>query len=431
MKQNKTFNKIAITGTKGKTTIARLLDFVLISLKYKTLRVDTDGHYVNGKQKSNYFDARKYWGMVPNNCPGRYLFELRKFSQESNLVAILEAAIGSSSSFGLGYAFHDIGIITNIYDDHITNSRIKNRDDIYKAKKFILDKTSKKGVFIFNSDDEFLTKKLQQENIIPRKIAVGKDLINLDLDDFFKKEGILLKIEDEALFFQSVKKKYKIVNFRDIPFSFEAKFEPNVYNISFVIAGLIALLGEKLFELKLEKIKNILIKYSPAEDGGRLVFLENKKKGIKIIIDFAHEKESFRQIALLAKKYSKNKVRGVLRIDPSRIDEDIRRTARYISNYYDFLYIYDKVDGISCNKSRGVAEGKRRCVGETAFLFAKELENNNFHNFDIILNKEMAFKKAYNDSNRGDTIVFIGDGCDHKKEIKFVKKNIKNKYFFV
>lgn len=43
---------ISITGTKGKTTVSRILDHVIHSLGETTLRVDTDGHFINEKQKA-------------------------------------------------------------------------------------------------------------------------------------------------------------------------------------------------------------------------------------------------------------------------------------------------------------------------------------------------------------------------------------------
>jgi cyanophycin synthetase len=409
---------ITVTGTKGKTTLVRLLDYVYQNLNFDTLRVDTDGHFVNQKQKSNYFDARKYWGMVPNNCPGKYLFELRKkpFSKSKKYICLFEAAIGSSSALGLGYFKHDIGIFTNIFKDHITKVRIKNRGDIYKAKKFIFEKIEKDGFFIYNSSNIYLNNKIKNENISQTKIAVGYTCNNLN--QFLKSNNIFFEIQKNTLtlYLHSKNKKIKICNLADIPFTFSGHFEPNIFNVSMVIAALYAQLGQDVFSNKINTIINILKEYTVDPNGGRLVFVE--KQGYTILVDFAHETESFIQIAKLAKNISSNKVVGVLRIDPSRINSDIIETAKKISKYYDIFYIYDKVDGVKMKESVGFAEGKKRGIGESAKILATHITKNGHKNCSVILREQEALKTAIKNIDAGDVIVYIGDGYDHKKTLQ-------------
>ncbi len=409
---------VTITGTKGKTTTVRLLDYVYRNLGFDTLRVDTDGHFVNGKKKSDYFYSRKYWGIVPNNCPGRYLFELanKPLKSSKKAVCLLEAALGSSSSIGLGYFRHDIGVLTNIYRDHITNVRIKNKNDIYKAKSFIFKALAKKGTFIYNSSDEYIVKKISKENITQKKIAVGYHCTNLKK---FLNEGnyfFEINTETKELVFHSKQQTVNLTNLKNIPFTFDGVFEPNLFNVSFVYAILYAEIGEKRFFKKIKVITKILQEYTVDQEGGRMVFVE--KDGYKIIVDFAHELESFKQIALLAKNISSNRVIGVLRIDPSRINKDILNTAKQIGKYYDFIYIYDKVDGEKMKESIGVAEGKKRGIGETAELFAQYLEKFGYQQYKVVVKEDKAFKEAVKNVQDGDVIIYIGDGFNHQKTLK-------------
>ena len=46
-------------------------------------------------------------------------------------------------------------------------------------------------------------------------------------------------------------------------------------------------------------------------------------------------------------------------------------------------------------------------------------------NTQIILQEEKAFKEAYKNSEKGDVIVYIGGGHNHKREYNFVKKILK------
>ena len=132
MKQSKV---VAVTGTKGKTTVVTVLAEVLRALTKKdTIHVTTTGHFVNGERRSTLDESLATWGLVPSVCPGRYLYESLSFKERG--VAVLESSLGSSSINGMGYSWHEVGIFLNVFKDHIGNSsRIKSQADILKAKK--------------------------------------------------------------------------------------------------------------------------------------------------------------------------------------------------------------------------------------------------------------------------------------------------------
>lgn len=419
---------ISITGTKGKTTITRMLDVALRALNYETLRVDTDGHYVNGRQKSNYYDSKNIWGIVPNVCPGRYLFEVKKMDME-NTVAVLESAIGSSSLTGMGYSRHDIGLFTNIFDDHITKNRIKSRDDIYLAKRFIFERLKDTGTLVINADDEFLMKNFEKETINNKILAIGQSLKPFETADFFEKGNTYLHIHHNkfTFYFNSAtneKQQIVIENLQTYPITCKGKFTPNIYNLAFVFAALFILLGTENFINQQQVVERTLKSYRPSKTGGRLVFLKDRKKKITILIDFAHEKESLKQVALLARQLTKKRIIGVLRIDPSRINEDIETTAAYIADAYDQMYIYDKIDGVKATESWLKAEGKKRGVGETAAIFAKGLSAHGYERYEVILQESQALGKAYDQAKAGDIIIYIGEGDNHLETYTQAKKLI-------
>ncbi len=419
------YKKIVITGTKGKTTIVRLLDHVLLELGFHTLRVDTDGHFKDGKQRSSYEESRKYWGMVPNVCPGRYLYDLEGLPVNRTVV-LLEAAIGSSSLRGLGYSYHQIGVFTNVFEDHITKVRIKNRKDIYDAKRFAFTRLRKDGQFIYNSSDSFLAKQLQQEIIGRRMIAVGEELKYVQPQSFFKGGNVHFLIEGSRIFYMTAKTKRLLVDTATIPLSFNGMFVPNNYNIAFALGVLYAHFGSTQFFRKLHKIRAALESYTLDTAGGRLLLLQSKNKDLSVLIDFAHEARSLREVGKLAKKLSSNRVIGVLRLDPSRTNKEIQQAARAIKTAYDEIIIYDKVDGVQQKKSRTVAEGKRRTVGQTARLFVRELKRAGHKNVQMELREQRAFNSAVQQAEPGDVIVYIGRGEDHRKTYDVVKKKLRS-----
>lgn len=415
---------VSLTGTKGKTTIARVLDGLFQELDFDTLRVDTDGHYVNGAQRSNYDDSNNYWGFVPNICPGRFLYDLPLLQKEKR-VAILEAAIGSSRLWGLGYYHHEVGVFTNIYREHITGERIKHMGDIYKAKRFIFKHLSSNGTFIFNASDSFLTQRLSKERIPQTKIAVGEFMTHFDEADFLKAGNKYIRIEGSSIVLRTLKTSYTLLDTTTVPFTFNGGFRPNIYNSAFALAVLLAQTSVSYVKKNRKKIQRFFDTYEVDPTGGRLVQVHSQKKDVTTIIDFAHERQSLKAVADLARQLAEERVIGVLRIDPRRLDKDIMGTAAEIGPYFDTLYVYDKVDGVRRKRSSSKINGKFRGVGETVKLFAKGLSQIDHRDFTIELQEQNAFISAYEDAEDGDVIIYIAYGDDHKGAYDFVKKVMK------
>ncbi len=128
---------ILATGTKGKTTVVRILSNLLYHSGENVLRVDNEGHFINEKQKSSkresfYLFERR----TPTVTPGKYLIEMKKFFPA--FAAVFEASIGCGGE-GLGCGRHKVGIFTNVFEDHIQKSKgIRSKRDIAKEKDFIV-----------------------------------------------------------------------------------------------------------------------------------------------------------------------------------------------------------------------------------------------------------------------------------------------------
>lgn len=409
---------ITITGTKGKTTVTRALSYLIRQSGKNTLRVDTDGHYINEKQASNLEESKKLFGLLPTVCPGKYLLAMHKYYPE--FVAILETAIGSSRRAGLGYRNHHIGIFTNVLEDHLgVTKRLRSRNDIAKAKNFIFSALGEKGFAIFNADDKRVCSQLK---FIPEKqnvtlIPVGYRFNFFNIKKHLISGGKIICVEENYIVLKSKNKTKKLLNLRDIVWSFNGAYKPSVYNLMFAIGGFYAFNKGNISQKNIAPLKN----YRLDAFGGRLTVLENKNK-VKIIIDFAHEKYSLREVAALAKKLSKNKTIGILRLAPDRTDKMISETGRYVANCFDNIIIYDKIDGI--NKKKYISRGltPTRNVGDVSkLLFKGVLSVRKKGGAERIIIEEYAIKKASEIARPGDVVIAIC-GDDHKRTIGYIKK---------
>ena len=407
---------ICITGTKGKTTVTRALASMLHHIGETTLRVDTDGHYINEKQRSTLQDSKNLFDKAPTVCPGKYLIEMKGYYPD--FTAILETAVGSHGINGLGYSFHSMGIFTNVFEDHIGFGSIKTRKDLAEAKSFVFSRISDNGVAVFNADDEYVCKQLDRisgKNV--KLFPVGIHFDSFDSENHLKNGGQLFTCEEGTIVVKTSNSTKKIVEVSEIPWTFDGLFKPSIYNLMLVLGGIDGL-G---YDITSNMVRRALRKYQPDKEGGRLT-LFHAKNGTKILLDYAHEKYSLLEIAKLARQICTGRVIGVLRLAPDRTNEAIIETGKYISREYDYSIIYDKIDGVRRKDYFGKNTKVKRGVGEVSSLFLKGItEAGESILAEQIVLEEDAIKKASKVAREDDVVIVIA-GDNKKDTIQYIKK---------
>lgn len=416
---------ITVTGTKGKTTVTRLLNYIFCNhtKKFNVLYVDTDGHYFNNKRKGTLKDSKKLYGLVPTVCPGRFLYRLEN---KENPIAILEASVGSSALPGMGYCLHNIGIFTNVYDDHV-GYRMKTRKQLAHQKaRFVFRRTVPKGISIFNADDKYVCGELSMVRVElgMTLLPVGLNAKHFEIKKHIKEGGSYITMQDSWIGIETQKGFRKLLDVKKIPWTFQGEFKPSIYNIMFALAGVYA---QNKFKVPQRALLDLFYSYTLDKEGGRLTQIENKKKGYSYLVDFAHEKYSLTEVGNLAKKLSTNKTIGVVRLGADRKDDVLVKTGEYIANKYDVLIVFDKIDGVKRKSSNGRGGYfPTREVGEISKLFFKGIKNKKRNKKDVhyILQEKDAIKLASQLAEKGDVIVTI-PGHSHTETIKEIKKHIK------
>jgi cyanophycin synthetase len=415
--------RIAITGTKGKTTVTSVLAAVLQNYQKTVLKVDTKGHYVNGNQKSTLKDSTRVYGLVPTVCPGRFLYELD--GHEKDGVAVLECSLGSSRLAGLGYGAHNIGIFLNVMEDHLGSSdRLKTKEDIMLAKSFIFRMLHLDPYAVFNADDKLVVKALKfiPEDLNDTKVPFGLEFTFFDVVEHLKNGGSAVTVEDEWVVIKKDNRIQKIVKLNDIGWTFQGQFKPSIYNLLAVVAGAYSFFKGELpqdFSKRLAAVK-----LDPTD--GRLTLFKNQQ-GIKILADYAHEKYSLREVAKLAKSLTSNKgqVIGVVRLAYDRTDKMIIDTGKFIAKDYDQFVVYDKIDGYWRQPRDRLRSRKfsSETVGRVSTLLSDAIKELN-SNCEQILREDLAIERAVKIAKPGDVVVVIVND-DIKRSIEFIKDSFK------
>ena len=145
---------ISITGTNGKTTVTRMVGHIMQSFGKTVGMTTTDGIYVDG--------ARVVQGDTTGPASAQAVL-----SDPAVDVAVLETARGGIVRRGLGYDWSDVGVITNIGEDHLGQDGIKSIDDVAYIKSLVAERVCEGGTLVLNADSDIVVE-------IGRKPAVTK-----------------------------------------------------------------------------------------------------------------------------------------------------------------------------------------------------------------------------------------------------------------
>lgn len=423
---------ISVTGTKGKTTTVAVIAGVLRTLECNVLKVDTTGHFVNGERRSTLDDSKDTWGLVSSVCPGRYLQEFHhEPALKENGVAVLECSLGCSAASGLGYRYHNVGVFLNVFEDHIGSSdRIQSKADIVKAKDFVFSRLDpNNGCAVFNADDEYVCRALQaipggieseRSNLLP----VGINFSSFDVETHVREGGVAFTVvNDTEIVFRTKDGDTILADLAAIPWTFEGRFMPSVWNLLSAAAALYGFYGGQLpgdFRAALESVR-----LDP--HGGRLTLLE-ADNGATILADYAHEKESLAQVAELGRTLVRKdgRVIGVVRMAYDRTDELKFETGAVVGKVFDSVVVYEKIDGYWRKPVEKQHARFPQTVGTTSQVVYDGVKS---VNSDVvrILREDEALTYAAKISGPDDVVVVIVND-NIRRSIEFIEKEFDAKF---
>ena len=309
---------IAVTGTNGKTTTTRLISHIVKNNGYRVGFTTSDGIYIQNTMLTK----------GDTTGPLSAEFILKDPTVE---FAVLESARGGILRAGLGFGQCDIGVLTNIKEDHLGLNDIHNLKDLTRVKRVVLDSVKKNGWSVLNADDQYSMKIL---NELDSNVAIFSLDENNPHIRKFAKEGKITCVFEEG--FVTIKKgdwKIRIAKVVNIPITMEGKAKFMIANV------LAASLATYLYGFEIEHIANSLRTFIPSAQltPGRLnVF---KFKNFKVMIDFAHNPAGYEAIEDYLKNVESSKKIGIISGVGDRRDSDIKECGRIAGRMFDYIII--------------------------------------------------------------------------------------------
>ncbi len=309
---------IALTGTNGKTTTTRILAHIVKNNGKRVGFTTSDGIYIQNTllQKGD------------TTGPQSAEFILKDPTVE---FAVLETARGGILRSGLGFGTCDIGVLTNIKEDHLGISDIHNLKDLTRVKRVVLDSVKKDGWCVLNADDEYSMKLVDD---LHSKVALFSMDENNPHIKRFAKEGRITCVYEEG--FVTIKKgewKIRIERIKNIPVTMDGKAKFMIANV------LAASLAAYVYGFEIPNIALALTTFIPSAQltPGRLNIFNFKN--FKVMIDFAHNPAGYEAIEDFLKSVEANKKIGIISGVGDRRDNDIREIGKIAGRMFDHIII--------------------------------------------------------------------------------------------
>lgn len=315
---------IAVTGTNGKTTVARLIAHIAKQAKFHVGLTTTDGIYINGQL------------IHKGDCSG---------PQSAGVVlreplvdfAVLECARGGILREGLGFDQCNISIITNISSDHLGLNDIHSLDELTQVKAVVAKSTMIDGYAILNADDDLVY-------AIKKELSCHIALFGMQESERIKEHclagGVAAFIDNNnTIIVCRGNGKHRMACVTDIPLTFNGNADCMVQNL------LPAILAAIISNFSFECITHALQQFHPNVDTlpGRMNIFDFET--FKVMLDYAHNEGAFIALKNYLGTISCKKKIGIIGAAGDRRPEDIEKLGFYAAEIFDEIIIRHDKDG--------------------------------------------------------------------------------------
>ncbi len=364
---------VAVTGTNGKTTTAKLIAH---ALKYSGKLVGfagTTGVEIDGVE----IVSGDYSG------PGGAAIVLREPTVDH---AVLEVARGGIIRRGLGFDSCSVGILLNVDEDHIGLDGVEDIEELSLVKSTVIEVVGDQGVSVLNADDPI---------IIGLKERAGGQLIffsmhpsNETITQHLRSGGAAVVLQGGDVVIHSSIPSVHVLSVLDAPITLGGVA---MFNISNVLAAVAALHG---LGIPVDMIRKGISTFHPSatQNPGRMNIIDFIT--FKVIVDYGHNVSAVRAIGKTLPHITKGRKIVVAHGTGNRLDKDIRMFGQALADVYDYLIIAD-------------ADQRQRKPGETSDIVQAGALENGFDKDEIVIinNPFKAIDHAISIVKPGDLIV--------------------------
>jgi cyanophycin synthetase len=390
---------VAVTGTNGKTTTARMIAHIFKGMGRKVGMTSTDGVVIDERlviraDASGPKSAR----MVLQNPRVDF--------------AVFEVARGGILREGLGYERNDVAVVLNVQPDHLGTRGIDTVEQLADVKAVPVEAVPRDGHAVLNADDPLvraMRRRCSGQVVWFSMLPAGSEV--RDFIDIHCRRGgkaIVLESSDkgEMIVVRHGNRQMQLAWTHLLPATFGGRALMNVQN-SLAAAAAAFAAGAPLHDIR-QGLRTFSTSYylSP----GRLNQIE--VEGVNVVVDYCHNAPGMRALGdfvdrlgdslLATSDLAKPSRIGVIATAGDRRDEDMVELGTIAADHFDVIVVREdsSLRGRPAGQTAGfVADGVRARIAAGARC--KQVE--------IVLDEIGAIRHAMARANKGDLVILCVD----------------------
>lgn len=368
---------IAVTGTNGKTTVSRIIGHIWQLAGYNVGMTTTDGIYIGGR--------RVLAGDTTGPASAKTVL-----TDPQVEVAVLETARGGLLRGGLAFNGCDVGVITNVSEDHLGQDGIESIEDLVYIKSLLLEVVRPGGFALLNADDP---------NVTALRARAKGDIVyfstepdNLVVRRHLSVGGKAFFIMDGCIYAACGGLGRMIVRVASVPVTLGGLALHNVQN------AVIAAAACYCMRVPMTYIRQGLASF--AQNPGRLNIFE--VGDFRVCVDYGHNPAGYQALINTVKRLGAGRLVGVIGAPGDRRDDVLIHVGRIAGRGFDYIYVKEDSD----------LRGRR--AGETAGLLRQGVLEAGFpaERVETVLAEDEAVQAALAAARPQDLVVVFYEKYD-------------------
>jgi cyanophycin synthetase len=388
---------VAVTGTNGKTTTARMIAHIFKGMGRQVGLTTTDGILIDERL------------VVAADASGPR--SARMVLQNPRVdFAVFEVARGGILREGLGYERNDVGVVLNVSGDHLGLRGIDTLKQLAAVKQVVIEAVPRDGHGVLNADDPLVAamRRHCSGELVYFSMEEGNELV----DAHCRRGGRAVVLEDgrlgEGIVLRQGRRSTLIAPTSVLPATFGGRARMNVANAMAAAAAAMAA-GAHVHDIR-AGLRSFTTSYEVAP--GRLNLFE--VDGFRVLVDYCHNAAGMRMLGDFVDRLAEppkggdviaHRRLGVIASPGDRRDKDVRELGQVAARHFDVLIVRED------RNLRG------REPGETAELVAAGVKAEmgrgaRCRSLDVVVDEMAATKLALDRANPGDLVVLCADRVD-------------------
>jgi cyanophycin synthetase len=390
---------VAVTGTNGKTTTARMISHIFKGMGRKVGMTSTDGVVIDERL------------LIRADASGPR--SARMVLQNPRVdFAVFEVARGGILREGLGYERNDVAVVLNVQPDHLGLRGIDTVEQLADVKAVLVEAVPRDGHAVLNADDPLvreMRRRCSGQVVWFTMDEPGSEVREM-IEAHCRRGGkaLVLNPSDrgEMIVVKHGRREMQLAWTHLLPATFKGRARMNVQN-SLAAAAAAFAAGAPLHDIR-QGLRTFSTNYYLAP--GRLNEVE--VDGVSVIVDYCHNAPGMRMLGdfvdrlgetlTTSHELGKPSRIGIIATAGDRRDEDMRELGAIAAQHFDVLVVREDqaLRGRPAGEVAGlVAEGVRTGMADGGRC--KQVE--------IVRDEIEAVRHAMARANQGDLVVICVD----------------------